>query len=192
MKIPFFRISGIIVFVLSVISLILFKNLFIKFLATTVLLLSAYLAVYYLIILVYFKKKKLEFTSIEGKDLLPFKEARIEISGSNFPAFFPGIFFMIQYDIIENGEIYKKSSETISEIGSGKIVYYTVFDKHGKYSLENFRIVFCDIFGFSRYVVDCGFGHEITVLPIVGQRNQLVGILHLHDLLGKGEFRFLV
>ena len=34
--------------------------------------------------------------------------------------------------------------------------------------------------------------HEITVLPIVDQARRLVGILHLHDLLGKGEFRFLV
>ncbi len=33
--------------------------------------------------------------------------------------------------------------------------------------------------------------HEITVLPIV-EDGQLTGILHLHDLLGKGEFRFLV
>ncbi len=34
--------------------------------------------------------------------------------------------------------------------------------------------------------------HEITILPIVGKRDELIGILHLHDLLGKGEFRFLV
>jgi arabinose-5-phosphate isomerase len=34
--------------------------------------------------------------------------------------------------------------------------------------------------------------HEITVLPIVDHEQKLVGILHLHDLLGKGEFRFLV
>lgn len=34
--------------------------------------------------------------------------------------------------------------------------------------------------------------HEITVLAIVNHDNQLVGVLHLHDLLGKGEFRFLV
>lgn len=33
--------------------------------------------------------------------------------------------------------------------------------------------------------------YEITILPIV-ENDQLVGILHLHDLLGKGEFRFLV
>ncbi len=33
--------------------------------------------------------------------------------------------------------------------------------------------------------------HEITVLPIVDD-GLLTGILHLHDLLGKGEFRFLV
>lgn len=33
--------------------------------------------------------------------------------------------------------------------------------------------------------------HEITILPIV-DNGQLAGILHLHDLLGKGEFRFLV
>ncbi len=34
--------------------------------------------------------------------------------------------------------------------------------------------------------------HEITVLPIVDSDQRLTGILHLHDLLGKGEFRFLV
>lgn len=34
--------------------------------------------------------------------------------------------------------------------------------------------------------------HEITILPIVGENKELLGILHLHDLLGKGEFRFLV
>ncbi len=34
--------------------------------------------------------------------------------------------------------------------------------------------------------------HEITILPIVDQHKRLVGMLHLHDLLGKGEFRFLV
>ena len=34
--------------------------------------------------------------------------------------------------------------------------------------------------------------HEITVLSIINGDGGLVGILHLHDLLGKGEFRFLV
>jgi arabinose-5-phosphate isomerase len=34
--------------------------------------------------------------------------------------------------------------------------------------------------------------HEITILPIIGKQDESIGILHLHDLLGKGEFRFLV
>lgn len=34
--------------------------------------------------------------------------------------------------------------------------------------------------------------HEITILPVVDDENTLRGIAHLHDLLGKGEFRFLV
>ena len=34
--------------------------------------------------------------------------------------------------------------------------------------------------------------HEITILPVVNKNNDLTGILHLQDLLGKGEFRFLV
>ncbi|MCP3892303.1 MAG: KpsF/GutQ family sugar-phosphate isomerase [Desulfobulbaceae bacterium] len=34
--------------------------------------------------------------------------------------------------------------------------------------------------------------HEITALPVVDGQNQLQGLLHLHNLLGKGEFRFLV
>lgn len=33
---------------------------------------------------------------------------------------------------------------------------------------------------------------EITVLAVVDGQGKLLGILHLHDLLGKGEFRFLI
>jgi len=33
--------------------------------------------------------------------------------------------------------------------------------------------------------------HEVTVLPVVDESRKMIGILHLHDLLGKGEFRFL-
>ena len=34
--------------------------------------------------------------------------------------------------------------------------------------------------------------HEITILPITDDQGRLIGILHLHDLIGKGEFRFMV
>jgi len=34
--------------------------------------------------------------------------------------------------------------------------------------------------------------HLITVLPVVGQDGRLAGIVHLHDLLGKGQFKFIV
>jgi arabinose-5-phosphate isomerase len=34
--------------------------------------------------------------------------------------------------------------------------------------------------------------HEITILPVHGPDGRLAGVLHLQDLLGKGEFRFLV
>lgn len=34
--------------------------------------------------------------------------------------------------------------------------------------------------------------HEVTVLPVIEENGRLEGILHLHDLLGKGEFRFLI
>ena len=32
--------------------------------------------------------------------------------------------------------------------------------------------------------------HEITVLPIVGEKGGFKGLLHLHDILGKGSFKF--
>ncbi len=32
--------------------------------------------------------------------------------------------------------------------------------------------------------------HQITVLPIVDPENKVLGILHLHDILGKGAFKF--
>ena len=34
--------------------------------------------------------------------------------------------------------------------------------------------------------------HEITILAVHDQTGALAGVLHLQDLLGKGEFRFLV
>ena len=34
--------------------------------------------------------------------------------------------------------------------------------------------------------------YEITILAVVDHEQRLLGILHLHDLLGKGEFRFLI
>jgi arabinose-5-phosphate isomerase len=34
--------------------------------------------------------------------------------------------------------------------------------------------------------------HEVTVLPVVDKDSNLIGILHLHELLGKGEFRVLI
>jgi arabinose-5-phosphate isomerase len=34
--------------------------------------------------------------------------------------------------------------------------------------------------------------HEITILPVQDRNGSLVGVLHLQDLLGKGEFRFMV
>lgn len=34
--------------------------------------------------------------------------------------------------------------------------------------------------------------HEVTILPVQDKTGKLTGILHLHDLLGKGEFRLLV
>ena len=32
--------------------------------------------------------------------------------------------------------------------------------------------------------------HQITVLPITDPSHKIVGILHLHDILGKGAFKF--
>jgi len=32
--------------------------------------------------------------------------------------------------------------------------------------------------------------HQITVLPITDDREMVVGVLHLHDILGKGQFKF--
>ena len=32
--------------------------------------------------------------------------------------------------------------------------------------------------------------HQITVLPVVNDAGEVTGILHLHDILGKGAFKF--
>ncbi len=42
----------------------------------------------------------------------------------------------------------------------------------------------------SAYVLDVMEQNEITVLPVVDETGKLVGMVHLHDLLGKGQLRF--
>lgn len=42
----------------------------------------------------------------------------------------------------------------------------------------------------SAHVLDVMEQHEITVLPVVREDGMLVGMVHLHDLLGKGTLRF--
>jgi arabinose-5-phosphate isomerase len=32
--------------------------------------------------------------------------------------------------------------------------------------------------------------HQITVLPVTDQNNVILGVLHLHDILGKGQFKY--
>ena len=32
--------------------------------------------------------------------------------------------------------------------------------------------------------------HQITVLPIINSKGKILGVLHLHDILGKGDFKF--
>ncbi len=32
--------------------------------------------------------------------------------------------------------------------------------------------------------------HQITVLPLVNEEKKLQGMLHLHDILGKGAFQY--
>jgi arabinose-5-phosphate isomerase len=32
--------------------------------------------------------------------------------------------------------------------------------------------------------------HQITVLPVTDAEKKVHGLLHLHDILGKGEFKF--
>ena len=32
--------------------------------------------------------------------------------------------------------------------------------------------------------------HQITVLPITDETGKILGIVHLHDILGKGQFKF--
>jgi arabinose-5-phosphate isomerase len=32
--------------------------------------------------------------------------------------------------------------------------------------------------------------HQITVIPITNSAGEVQGILHLHDILGKGAFKF--
>jgi hypothetical protein len=165
MNIPFFRISGIFVFIFSLISVIFVKNLFLRFFGTAFLIVFAYLAVYYIVIHFYYKKKKIEAISLSGKDLLPFKSSKIEVTGKYFPAYFPGIFFSIKFEVQENGTICKKACETTEDIDGGRIFFETEFDRHGKYLLKNFKFVFRDIFGFTNYEIPFGFEQEIDVRP---------------------------
>ena len=165
MKVPFFRISGIFVLVFSILSIILIKNLFAKFLAFSLVIIFVYLLIYHLFIHLLYKKRKIEFTSLTGRNLLLFKKSVIEITGTGFPSLFPGIFFSINFDINENNSILHSAVETVGDIDNGTLRFETLFDRHGKYELTGFKLIFQDIFGFTHYELGFEFEQEIAVLP---------------------------
>jgi hypothetical protein len=165
MNIPFLKISGIFILILSIISAIFLKNLFLKFIGTAFIIIFFYLLIYYLIIYFYFRKNKIELLTLNGGDILPFNISKIEISGKYFPSFFPGIFFSISFSIYENNALYRKVISTINEIENNRIFIEINFDRHGRYIFKDFKFLFQDIFGLVKFHVNCEFEHELTVLP---------------------------
>jgi len=53
---------------------------------------------------------------------------------------------------------------------------------------ENPKAVY--VSGFIADALEIMEQNEITVLPVVGPKGELLGIIHLHDLLGKGHIKF--
>jgi hypothetical protein len=163
MKIPFFRICGLIIFILSIIILIFTKVLFLKFLLSSSLLIVLYLFIYYIIIFFKFKKNKIELLSVYDGSVYPLKEIVLNMQTRNYPSSFPGIFFQIGFSVFELNNFVQKINTNPVLLENQKIKINCTFNRHGSFILKDFTFIIKDIFGFTKYETKCELNHQIQV-----------------------------
>jgi len=165
MKIPFFKITGIISLFGSILLLVFTNNLFLKFLSSIIILLILYPIIFYFI--TYFRNKKinLEILTFQTKNLYPFKSDKLEIDFNKNIFILPGFFSQLSFKLNEKDLFMKNYQSNLELIEKSKVLFELLFERHGEYLLTDFQLIFKDIMGLTHFKLNLNFKHFLTVLP---------------------------
>lgn len=166
------RISGFILFLLSIILLFI-NNLFLKFLSTSVILIFLFIFICYIYLFFYYKRNKIEIIYFNDDLLLPFIKCDIEIKGKNLPFLFPGIYNEIYFEIYEKDNFIKKEIKIIEFVEKDKFRFVYSFFRHGYFTIKNIKFIWRDIFGLTNFYIKCDYSTVINVMPFFKEEIKL-------------------
>jgi uncharacterized protein (DUF58 family) len=165
MKIPVFKIQGLIILILSVLAAIFIKNLFIKFLSNTLIFFISY---FFLIQWYhYFKtlQKKPQFSEMNYQSLLPFKENSIQFRVDHLFLFFPGFYFKVKLDILENSSRIQQKLFVLEDPENHRVTIPLIFDRHGSFKIDEIELQVLDVFGFTIQKIRMTLNEILPVYP---------------------------
>ncbi|HPO49648.1 MAG TPA: DUF58 domain-containing protein [Spirochaetota bacterium] len=166
MRIIFFTPLGAVLFISSCVLTIFSKNLFLKFVASSLFFFFIFLFLYYLFLYLRYRKDKIELYSVVAAQFKPFEESFLEVECKNGFRIFPGFFTTANFVMSEKKVKIKTFKAVVLNQDKKKFYIRTNFERHGVFELNNFSIVVKDFLGLSEYVVGCtDFNYSINISP---------------------------
>lgn len=130
---------------------------------------------------------------------LSWKIADIMVTGDRIPTVFEGLSMVETIEAVDKFglgvALITKSDMTLTGIITDGDIRHCLADKEDIFTLENVDIMTRDPRSIRKDspvydALNMMERYQITVLPIIDSSKKIVGVLHLHDILGKGAFKF--
>lgn len=155
---------GIVLFFL--VSIFWLEELILKFLAAILLSMLVFYLFYFLFTAWSLRRKPVEIINITHPHLYPGEKAELELTGENLILPFSGTYTVLRFDMHENHEAVEKNVTChINSISKNSLVFSYVPQRHGLFTLKNFRVIIRDLFGFIEYSAKVSFEHNFQVFP---------------------------
>lgn len=159
-------LTGLAIFVFFLVSIFIFEELILKFLASTLFSLLLFYLLYFLYALWSLKRKPVDISNIVSPVLYPGEKAELELTGENLVLPFIGTYITLRFDMYENHEcIAANINRFCTTITKKRLIFEYTPRRHGLYTMKNFRIVIRDLFGFTELQAKVPFEHNFQVFP---------------------------
>ncbi|MBN2545593.1 MAG: DUF58 domain-containing protein [Spirochaetes bacterium] len=88
----------------------------------------------------------------------------MNIKAENIPFTFPGIYFLIKFDIYNENNLADRALVTVRR-EKEKLEFKYKFNMHGDFTIKNIKFILRDIFGFTEFSYNIRSTFKITVYP---------------------------
>lgn len=162
------RLNGIIIYSVSFVLFIIssrFNNLFIQFITVSILLVFFLTMIFYWFLYFFYRKNKIIINSINNGHINPFKRTLLKAEIKNFRFLFPGIYFMVKFNLKEKERIVEEIFTSFEHETKNLISFKTSFKRHGEFIIKDFEFVIKDVLGLTQKNLKCDFEHPISIYP---------------------------